>query len=117
MKKQNKISIWIGNFDSEDDFYEFIEEKYDEDGKSSSAFREEFKTGYIDHDFQESFFVDEELTKEDFMETSYGESFVDKLDDALLTGNGVIMLYDFEYSGEIKAKNNVNFIGAYDYIK
>jgi len=51
------------------------------------------------------------------METSYGESFVDKLDDALLTGNGVIMLYDFEYSGEIKAKNNVNFIGAYDYTK
>lgn len=112
-----KVSIWSGQFHSMNDFDKFIEEKFDEDGDCSSAFMESFEIEYIDPDLQENAFLDKKLTKNDFSKASYAEQFIDKLDESLLTGNSIIILYDFEYSGKIKTKNNVNFIGAYDYEK
>jgi hypothetical protein len=113
----NKVSIWTGNFHSVVDFDMFIKENFDEDGNCSSVFMNNFEIGYIDHDLQESAFFDKELTKNDLIDASYAETFLDKLDNTLLSGNSVIILYDFEYSGKIKVANGVNFIGTYDYKK
>jgi hypothetical protein len=117
MQKSNKVSIWVGKFGSKNDFNKFIAEQYDENGNCSSVFMKEFEMDFIDCDFQESVFTDNGLTKEYLMRASYIETFIDKIDDALLTGNSIIMLYDFEYSGKIQAKNSVNFIGTYEYKK
>jgi hypothetical protein len=117
MEKINKVSIWIGNFKSENDFNKYIEEKFDKKGNSSSVFMEEFKIKYINHDLQESAFIGTKLTKEDLTGASYAETFLDKLDGKLLTGNSIIMLYDFEYNEKIKVKNNTTFIGVFDYRK
>lgn len=118
MRKENLVSIWVGNFNSEDDFDEYIGENYDEDGDMvPSIFMNDFEMGHIDHDFQESEFFDKKLTKDDIVDFSYAETFIDKINEANLMGNAIILLYDFEYSGEVQTKNNVNYIGAYDYKK
>lgn len=115
IQKLNKVSIWVGKFSSPNDFHKFIEEQYDEDENCFSVFMQEFEIDFIDSDFQESIFVDKKLTKENLTEASYSETFIDKIDNTLLTGNSVIILYDFKYSGKIKMKNNINFIGTYEY--
>ena len=118
MEKENIVSIWIGNFNSDDDFNKYIEEAYDENGaRSPSIFMTDFEIKRIDHDLLESDFFDEKLTKDDLIGFSYDETFIDKIDEALLTGNCIILIYDFEYSGGVKTKNNVSFIGAYKYEK
>ena len=112
------VSIWIGKFNSDDDFNKYKEEVYDENGDGSpSIFMTDFEIKRIDHDFLESEFVGGKLTKNDLMGFSYTETFIDKIDDALLTGNCIILIYDFEYSGGVKTKNNVSFIGTYKYEK
>jgi hypothetical protein len=117
MKKLNKVSIFTGKFDSEKDFIEIVKEIFDKDGNSSSIFMKNFEINFINPDLQESAFLGKELTKNDLIEASYAETFLDKIDKKVLIGNSIIILYDFAYSGKIKNKDGLNFIGVYDYIK
>ena len=115
MKKDNVISIWLGNFKSERELFKFVLEKYDDDGVFiPSPFMEAFGTGKYDPDFQEVFF-EENLSKEDLLEASYAETFIDKIDN--ISGNSVILLYDFCYTGQVRETGNFRFIGTFDYAK
>jgi len=118
MEIENKVSIWTGKFNSEDEFNKYLKETYNEDGGLlPSIFMNDFEIEHIDHDLQENEYFDGMLTKDDLLGFSYDETFIDKIDEKLLIGNCIILVYDFEYSGKIKTKNNVNFIGTYDYKK
>ena len=118
MRKENKISIWVGTFNSKYDFDNYIKESYDEDGDCvPSIFMKDFNIEHIDHDFKESEFIGKKLTKDNLIGFSYDEKFIEKIDEVLLIGNSIILLYDSEYSGEIKSTNKVTFIGTYDYKK
>jgi len=113
MKKVNVVSIWFGNLESESELFEFVQEKYDENGVFiPSPFMESFGTGKYDPDFQEVFF-EENISKEDLLEVSYAETFVNKIDT--ISGNSVILLYDFYYAGQVREASNFRFIGTFDY--
>jgi len=115
MKKDNVVSIWFGNLKSERELFEFVQEKYDEDGVFiPSPFMETFGTGKYDPDFQEVFF-EENLSKEDLLEVSYAETFVNKIDN--ISGNSVILLYDFCYTGQVREASNFRFVGTFDYVR
>jgi len=115
MKKDNVVSIWFGNLKSERELFEFVKEKYDDDGVFiPSPFMETFGTGKYDPDFQEVLF-EEDLSKEDLSEMSYAETFIDKIDN--ISGNSVILLYDFCYTGKVSEASNFRFIGTFDYEK
>jgi hypothetical protein len=117
MEKNDVVSIWFGNFETEEEFEEFISEKYDEEGDVLSTFMTSFGIDFIDTDFQEVLFQ-EVITIDDLSQFSYAESFIDKINkDILQLSNCVIFLYDFNYSGKIKSSNNLNFIGSYKYEK
>jgi hypothetical protein len=64
MKKQQKVSLWIGHFTSKKALNNFLEEKYNDDGDVSSQFMQDFQIEYIDHDFQEVDFYENETMKE-----------------------------------------------------
>ena len=38
MEKANKVSVWLGNLDSERDFNNYMEEQFDEEGDMTSVF-------------------------------------------------------------------------------
>ena len=117
MTKDNVVSIWFGNFETEEKFQEFIAEEYDDEGDVLSAFTTSFCIDYIDEDFQETLFQ-KVITIDDLSQFSYAESFIDKInEDILRQSNCVIFVYDYNYSGTIKSNNNLNFIGAYKYKK
>ena len=115
MEKDNVVSIWFGNLKSERALFEFVQEKYDEDGVFiPSPFMETFGTGKYDADFQEVMF-EENLSKEDLLDVSYAETFINKIDN--ISGNSVILLYDFCYTGQVCEASNFRFIGTFDYAK
>lgn len=117
MEKENVISIWIGNFESEEAFAAFIEETFDEDGDMEpSPFMKAFEIEYINPDFQEVLFQDN-LSKDDLLQASYAESFIDKLDNHSLRGNSIVILYDFCYVGEKQEIENFRYLGSFDYRK
>ena len=75
---------------------------------------EKFGTGKYDTDFQEVFF-EEYLSKDDLLEASYAGTFLNKIDN--ISGNSVILLYDFCFTGQVCEAGNFRFIGTFDYAK
>jgi hypothetical protein len=115
MKEKSVVSIWIGTFDSEEKFIDFIREQYDEEGDLfPSAFMEAFGIDEIKPDFQEVLFL-ENISREDISQASYAESFIDKIEESVIHGNCIILLYDFCYTGKIQTSSGLNFIGVFEY--
>ena len=114
---ENIVSIWIGDFESEEKFITFTQEQYDEEGDCRpSLFMEAFEIDDLDHDFQEILFQ-ENLSKNDIEQASYAESFIDKINDNSLKGNCIILLYDFNYKGKVQTNNGLHFLGTFKYEK
>jgi len=118
MEKGNKVSIWMGSFDSKESFMLFMEEQYDEEGDMSSKFMNAFEIDIIDNQFQESLFFEDSLTREQLKQFSYAHSFLDNLEEIdLATFNCVVFIYDIEYNEAIKIVENMKFIGSFAYSK
>ena len=114
MEEKNKVSIWLGNFDNEDLFDDFMEEKFDEEGDVSSLFMESFEIDFIDNQFQEVLY-DKNLEKEVLIPVSYSDFFLNKVDVDFSKYNCVVLLYNFRYTGGITKASSLDFIGVYDY--
>ena len=114
MEEKNKVSIWLGNFDNEDLFDDFMEEKYDEEGDVSSLFMESFEIDFIDDQFQEVLY-DKNLEKEVLIPVSYSSFFLNKVEVDYSKYNCVVLLYNFRYMGGITKTSDFDFIGVYDY--
>ena len=115
MKKENVVSVWFGNFKTKRELSEFVQEKYDEDGDViPSLFMKTFGIDCYETDFQEILFQ-ENISKEDLFQASYSETFIDKIDN--ISGNSIILLYDFYYTGQVCETSNLRFIGTFDYVK
>lgn len=56
---ENDVSLWLGNFSSEDDLEEYMDVKYTKDGDSvPSQFEKDFKLGYYDRDLIEKDWIE-----------------------------------------------------------
>jgi hypothetical protein len=117
MNVENKVSIWFGKFDTEVGLDAFLEIDYDEDGDSvPSLFMIAFGIDYYDEDFREAF-LDNNLNKASLENVSYSETFVDKIETDFSKYNCAILLYDYDYSGEILETENIDFYGVLYYKK
>jgi len=116
MEEQNKVSIWIGSYDSNIGFKDLIKERFCEEGDLFSNFMNEFKIEFIDNQFQEVLFSEEiESSEQLFMDFSYSSKFIDKLPEKEWSNyNCVICLYNFAYSGSEVSSENMEFLGIYD---
>jgi len=115
MEEENMVSVWIGNFDSEEQFFKYIYFYYNENGNPSSSFTDDFGINYYNEDFQEAVFSND-LSKE-IEGLSYAESFVTHLENTNLSKyNSLLCLYDFDYKHSI-SKSALVFVGSYPYLK
>lgn len=129
MKKENIVSLWLGNFTDAKDFNNFLEIKYTDDGDSiPSKFKEKFKIRYYDIDFSEVDWIEEGLKDfqgllEEFSNDyeiipQFNEKYNDKLKKEY---NSIVLLYDFEYDGVLDHVeyngNEIEFIGCVLYNK
>ena len=114
MEERNKVSIWLGNFKSEDELSNDMEEHFTEDGNKYSDFMEYYEINFVDNQFQEVVF-EEKLSKERLKTLSSAESFINKIDDDLSASNSLIAIYNFKYNGSVSESAKTKFIGVYNY--
>lgn len=123
-KAENIVSVWVGKFSTEEDFFEFIDFKYDSDGNSSNLFCKEAGFSWFDHDLQEAVFINQEQNLSTALqESSWIGSFEKELTAVLARFpktyyNSILLLYDFQYKPEIARPDNnsrLKFIGSFKY--
>ena len=126
MQKEGKVSLWLGNFNNEKTFREFMEIKYTDDVDSiPSKFKKQFKIDYYGIDFSEIDYMEEKSNDLEVLLEGFSNDYeiIPKLKENYDGNmyNSIVLLYDFEYdSNKINYKNENNildFIGCVDYSK
>ena len=120
---KQKVSLWLGNFASQEEFQEYFKITYKEDGNSvSSEFETDLHLSYYDRDLVEKDWVDVSENNIDVLLEgfSYDEEIIMKFPKISSTYNTIVLIYDFDYSKEgLKVSNNgsgtLEFIGIAEY--
>lgn len=120
----DKVSVWIGNFESNDELMNYTNIEYTEDGDSiSSIFEKIFNLDYYDRDLVEKKRISQPTNnvKELLKGFSYSDQFIKQFDivNQEKEFNAAILVYNFEYDAQktkIKYKNSeLEFIGIAQY--
>lgn len=131
MEREGYVSLWIGNSKSDEELLEYVELVYTDDGDFlPSQFLQDFNIDIddFDEDFIERVCLDKEANSitelisgcsyEDVVMPKY-ENLISKVSSVKF--NAGILLYNFQYDGNVKAVNNKDyqfkFIGAVEYAK
>ncbi len=125
---ENMVSLWLGNFETENALLEYTEESYTEDGDwVSSTFCKEFFEGEepFEIDFFERYSIGDSSADIRFLleGCSYDESVIQSL--ILEVGeklnkeyNAVILIFDFAVDNAIKQiRGQVDYIATVPYQK
>ena len=123
MEKEGFVSLFIGNSKSYKDLQNYILNSYIEDGDLlPSEFEKDFNIDYYNEDFREVEFYDEpsndlRVLLEGF---SYDEEIIPKFIELCgerlnQEANSVILLYNFQYNGNVNEKNQFRFLGTVQY--
>jgi hypothetical protein len=118
MRKNNRVSIWAGNFESINDLNDYLSDKYDANEMVSSEFKNSFGIRHFDSDFSESNFSEECDFEKLFRPLSYSKDI--KFDPSTIQKgkyNSVILIYDFDYPNKVISESRVTFLGAFEYTK
>lgn len=124
MDKEGYVSLWVGNFKSDEDLQRYLFISYTEDGDSiPSPFEIDFQINYYDEDFMEVNYFDRKINS--FLDLLIGCSYDDivipnfiKTHGVTLTNNvnSIILLYDFQYSTiEQNDFSDVKYLGNVKY--
>lgn len=131
MGREGYASLWIGKLKSDDELLEYVELVYTDDGDClPSKFLQDFNIDMndFDEDYIERVCIEKETNSitelisgcsyEDIVIPKY-EKLVDGV--PLVKFNVGILLYNFQYDGNIKSLNNKDyefkFIGSVEYVK
>ena len=123
MEKEGFVSLFIGNSKSYKDLQNYILNSYTEDGDLlPSEFEKDFNIDYYNEDFRKVEFYDEpsndlRVLLEGF---SYDEEIIPKFIELCgerlnQEANSVILLYNFQYNGNVNEKNQFRFLGTVQY--
>ncbi|MGM9928884.1 MAG: immunity 22 family protein [Bacillus sp. (in: firmicutes)] len=120
MEQEGYVSLWVGKFESDKDFQNYLFISYTEDGDSvASEFEKHFQIDYYDEDFMEAEYFDGEIKDiQTLLEgCSYDDvvipNFIKRQGENLTESvNSVILLYNFQYSTNGQNDlNNVQYVG------
>jgi Immunity protein 22 len=119
------VSVWIGDFPSEDAFNEYLEEDYSaagEDDFPACRFWDDLGIRWHDHDFQEAVFRPEPLPVGDLVAgVSWVESYKADLlrrcrDLGISRANAAVVIYEYDYAPpEPFASPHLRFVGSFRY--
>lgn len=116
MEEENKVSLWVGKLNNEEEFKRYIEETYDDEGEMFSPFMKDFDIDYYDSQFREALFNSSGNKNEIFEDFSYIENFISKLSNTnFYNYNCFILLYNFNYKGGKNKGNEFIYIETLDY--
>ncbi len=126
MEKLYGVSLWIGNVDSEEDFYEYTEFRFNEDAPDDDEydgyeclFAKDFKLALedFDEDFMEVYHIDHIAKTEELLKDC---SFYDGIIETIphdLEGNCFVLIFDYKYKGKVKNnKKGLNYIGYFEFM-
>lgn len=122
MIKENKVSLWLGSFEKEDDFKKYIQVSYDEDGNYIlSKFQEEYAIKNYDLDAMESDWISVGCVDVNSLLTGFSGDyeiiprFETMLRDKKIEKyNSIVLLYNFEYINESCIDGKLEYIGCID---
>lgn len=130
MEKEGSVSLWIGNINTDDSLQQYVELIYTDEGEWLPAlFLTDFNIDMDDfsEDFIERIFYEKDVKTltELLRGCSYENIVIPRFRKALSENlpsniNSAILLYNFEYDGNIKeVKNNIGsfkFVTSVKYI-
>lgn len=112
MEEENKVSVFAGNFLSEDHLASYVKEDFTDDGDIYSELMDDLNVDFIDNQFQEVLYVGRLLVKDDFVQFSYSESFIHLINEDLANYNSLILLYNFNSKNR---PQKITLIGVFNY--
>ncbi|MGV3114920.1 immunity 22 family protein [Corynebacterium freneyi] len=120
MNKDGAVSIWCGDFATEEELLAYVEFAYDNDDDDEPASRFLTDTGlaWFDEDLAEASFDDADDIIERVREHSYGQSFPERLDVEMRRFahcSSLYLLYDVDASGTRPNSGPLNLVGVYPY--
>lgn len=118
----NKVSLWLGNFEKQEDFRNYINGSYDEDGNYiASEFEKGLGIKRHDCDAVESDWIVERCAEVESLLAGFsGDSEMIPQFKKMLEGravenyNSIILLYHFEYTGAMDTDTKLEYIGCAD---
>ena len=117
--RKGVVSLWGGQFDSEDEFFSYVEKEYPEGGATSGFIRDS-GIGFYDEDFSEgNYFIDGNIDSA-IRDLSYGDSFYQPATKAAshISGmNSIFAIYDVDASGLKSGAMSLAFLGVFSYRK
>jgi len=122
MIAENKVSLWLGCFENEQVFREYICESYDKDGNYVlSDFQKDFSIMRYDFDSVESDWFSHSFTDTESLLSGFSGDFViipqfSKMlqDTQIERFNSILLLYNYEYTGDLRFGGNLEYIGCAD---
>lgn len=125
METENTVSIWIGNFADQSQLDHYLQIRYDEDGEavpSQFLIENSIDLDDIDDDFIEFEVYDVEHSNLERMlkGASYEQTILQNLKEEGINtiippSNTIILLYNYDYSGNKIVIENIRFIGTVRY--
>lgn len=123
MIKKNKVSLWLGQFDTSEMFTLYVEGKYDEDGNYiESEFQKEFGILRYDMDsIEKDWIINKCDTLKDLLYGfSYDTEIISNFCDCyiikdLYKYNSILLIYNYEYENhDIRNNAKMDYIGCVD---
>lgn len=122
MIKENKVSLWLGVFENPDEFENYVNISYDEQGNQKlSEFQKNYKIEKYDFDGIETDFLSDQVldVKSLFEGFSWDYEIIPQFKKMLehknLNYNSIVLLYNFEYTGNILTDGKLEYIGCADF--
>ena len=108
------VSIWIGNFENEEELMNYTNIEYTEDGDSiSSTFEKDFNLDYYNRDLIEKKWISKSTNSvKDLLDGfSYSDQFLEQFDTIRYSEefNAAILIYNLEYDAQ-KQKVNLEIV-------
>ncbi|MCR5837090.1 MAG: immunity 22 family protein [Lachnospiraceae bacterium] len=123
MIKNNKVSLWLGQFNTSEEFYAYADGKYDEDGNYiESEFQKEFGILQYDMDSIEKDWIFDKCDslRDLLLGFSYDDEIISNFSNGCIIKdlhkyNSILLLYNFEYDNHNKSNDDkMDFIGCVD---
>lgn len=126
MERPGYVSLWLGNCATYEELDDYLTGDYTSDDYGPSAFEKDFQIDWFDEDFREAFCKDspaqdfEKLLSGCSYEKSVIPEFIKHFQlDSKEEFKSVLLLYNFDYHGEIKVSTSeavhLKYIGSVAY--
>ncbi len=120
MERSGKVSLWLGVFENRDDFFDYINVLYDEDGNSIlSKFQTDYEITKYDPDKMESDWIEVRCNSiNELLEGfSYDDIIIPQFSEVINSKNiqkynSIILIYDFEYIKMGSQGKEIEYIGC-----